>query len=320
MKRNHPPDDPRDSYEDDQIIDKRIKELFEQPSNVRRVNHRSRGDWCQDKKQVVLADNVNVQQYDGMISGLDERLAYMNSYQALFSLESAQLLIFHNELPLSFAEAYRILLHQPDDVANYLVFAHLNRKGFFCLPNSSQVNSDRESADYVEQDIDHTDKTKPDAGHGPILDLNSIMITPREARDRLRLIGPKLDRNHALAHKADSIDIIRISFDAYKRETFSKNKPSKSNSTGKPDYHVVVCDKAKHKTSPTSVDLQGLQCNLKACCKCQLLIALVDSDGTLSFVQFSDKALSGDDFFNLHEKILPYKYHEGIAEDYIDPM
>lgn len=67
----------------------------------------------------------------------ESRYHYLKPYEALFCLETSQLGLYFNELPLSLSEAYHLLLgNNFNRLQEYRVFQYLNRIGYICLPPS----------------------------------------------------------------------------------------------------------------------------------------------------------------------------------------
>lgn len=312
MKRNHQPDTPRDQVEEQQITEKRLKDLFG-ASPCRKILHTNKGFWCQEQHHVRLDENVNAQQFEGMVTLSDGfGYNYMNTYQAMFLMESGQLLIYHNEFPLSLAEAYHLLLGSRSDLQNYIVFSHLNRNGYFCLKPDMKENPKIAEVSRRDQEQSLCPHTKDLEA---LYKINQIYLTYQEVLRGLRMAGPK----EAPSTEAELNRRYIISFDVYKREDFAKNKPRKGKSAGMPDYHVIVCDKT-NQNSPNSCEIMRLQRmhSDNARFSGRVLFALVDTDSTLSFVHF-DQIEDEIDLSSI-DRTLPYQYKQGISSDYRDVM
>uniref|UniRef100_A0A6G1S3A4 tRNA-splicing endonuclease subunit Sen54 n=1 Tax=Aceria tosichella TaxID=561515 RepID=A0A6G1S3A4_9ACAR len=282
MKRNYPPDEKSADLqqEERQIIEQRLNQLYS-TTQARNVLVTNKTTYLEQEHHVRLEPG-GIGQLKGFTQyARDSNYHYLLPYQALYLLESRQILIYYNELPLSIAEAYKLLLKSTSDFQNYVVFSHLNRIGYFCFPHTIvDVNSDPKVSalshgrhhgyeTHLEKILD--DKTKPLlSGH----DL--IGKTPKEIMEALRPHGPQ-DLDDMWRRRPDDSE---VSFDVYKRETYTKNKP-KDSRQGRPDYCVIVQDKSST-AFPSDHVIEF--CNDSQNCN-KYLFAIVDADGSLSFVQ-----------------------------------
>lgn len=165
MKRNFPPDINSEEAEQEQVeIRDRIEQLFS--STIPASNSIGQSNLCRGSVDSRETRNIPINSVGFLqlnerriilqsLKGLDRYLIcqheengyhYMEPYDALYSLEMNKLLLFHNEQPLSLAEAYQMLLSGcKDDVVEnsqpfieYLVFRHLNRIGYICTLTSGR--------------------------------------------------------------------------------------------------------------------------------------------------------------------------------------
>lgn len=287
MKRNHPPDDPEELNEDQVIIDIKLNEVFSQPPRSTPLNNK--GHWVADNKHVKVASAKGIPS-ELLSYSSDLGYHYLNPFEALYCLESSQLIIYFNELPLSLAEAYQILLDSPNEVRNYSVFQHLNRRGYVCLkPNS--IETPLEEHGINERSTKKTSKIdisqNPNLDElGPLFKINSGAPIPIDILMSLKAKGPRDYQSDDDKSSQQNGDLIRrVIFDVYRRETFLKNKPRKYKS-GNPDYKLIICDKSLDRPP-----------NIKqlACCYYanagekiinKLMFAIVEDDNSIRFNQF----------------------------------
>jgi hypothetical protein len=122
MKRNHPPDDESADLQqkEREIIDQRLHDIYSS-KQVRNVLRSNKATYLDDVHHARLEPGAC--HPEGLTNHSREfNYHYLNPYQALFMLESKQILIYYNELPLSMAEAYKLLLRDASEFQNYVVF------------------------------------------------------------------------------------------------------------------------------------------------------------------------------------------------------
>lgn len=239
MKRNLAPEEHEVQREKD-IINDRLNELFARiDEKSRLVSISNKGVWIDNERHVKVESTKGLP-IDMLSYSSKLKYHFLNPFEALFCLETKQLMIHFNDLPLSLAEAYQLLIQNNVELRNYFVFQHFNRSGHYCLKNLCNANTDQaELAKPIEGG----------AGGSPCF---------------------------------ESVD---ITFDAYKRETFARNKPHKGK-RGNPDYHVVVCERAIH-GPPRCKQLLDYGSRVRGNLSGKLLYALVnDSDNSICFNQF----------------------------------
>lgn len=285
MKRNHPPDNRAELPEEQKIVQQRLRETF-LAARARKVLHSNKGTWCQINRHVQLDPATNHQQYDGMVRFSKElERHYLGAHEALYLLESRQLVIHFNELPLSLAEAYQLLLEEVDDFRNYIVFLHLNRWGYFCLKPDPRTlkTQDGDHARAPQHYHQLSNEQNPEQRTESLVDITLTHKPFDEVLEDLRNFGPKELRQSDDATSPASGNP-PITFDVYKRETFAKNRPRKGK-PGRPDHFVIVCDESDFKPSSYGnpfVDGRSIEEESSE----RLLYALVDADANICFARF----------------------------------
>lgn len=183
MKRNYPPDpNSKEAVEDLLEIHNRIEQLFARSDDSPLLDQSVKTDSAQDDDDSRALRNISINSV-GFLNisrkqielksyrGLDRYLIchdeeagyhYMKPLEALYSLEMNKLLIYHNSVPLSLAEAYELLLTSDDRLINsgqsfreYLVFKHLNRIGYICL-STCEAEISNESRIYKVYERENT--------------------------------------------------------------------------------------------------------------------------------------------------------------------
>lgn len=270
MKRNFPPggDKSADLQKEREIIEQRLSELYSS-DQVRNVLKTNKATYLDHAHHVRLEPGAK--HLEGFTQyASDLKYHYLLPYQALFLLESRQILIYYNELPLSIAEAYKLLLRDASEFQNYVVFSNLNRNGYFCLPHIN-LNPDSYPAN-PDRDKDTESDELIEARTKPLLhDVHFVDTTWKEIMDSLRPHGP---RDHDV--EEDPREDLSITFDVYKRESYTKNKP-KGSKEGVPDYFVIVEDKNSTRF-PSELCDESHHSN-------KYLFAIIDADSSLTFVQ-----------------------------------
>lgn len=282
MKRNHPPDDSENLQDEQEIIDSRLNELFSQPS--RSIPITSKGYWMEDHRHVKV-ESLKGTANELLSFSSASNYHYLNLFEALYCLETSQLIIFFNGIPLSLAEAYQILLENPMDFRNYRVFQQLNRSGYICLkPNNNQTStSDRGTASGSTRVTSNRLHPSDDYSEPPLKIEYSTPI-PDKVLMALRSRGPcdyKTDFNLGSQQKDILKDVV---FDVYKRETFVKNKPRKDK-FGKPDYKLIICDKSSDK-APNVKQLVCYDEKKNETEGHKLIFASIDDDSSICFSYF----------------------------------
>lgn len=304
MKRNYPPETSAEIVDEHRIIEERLQKLY--PTSqlaTLKIAYDKRGHYCDTSHHVRLVAETKLHYFAGHVqysSSLGYH--YLEPYQALYHMECRQLMIFFNELPMSLAEAYKLLLQSKFDFQNYLVFSHLNRNGYFCLkPESLVESSHRDDGDGQETstsncsitdlntDIHSETLSDIDKATTPIFNIHtsSGSCTYDEILNKLRHFGPR-EYHHYSHRKLDNddcnADIFAVTFDAYKRESFVQNKPRRGK-LGCADYHIVISDQQR-RVIPSGKLFANFQLKYgHESCK-KLLFAIIDSDNTLSFLHF----------------------------------
>lgn len=313
MKRNLPP--PPEDYKNEQLqIQARIEQLFEHSDDfIRKVPISNKGHWC-DRLKHVRVDSLKGLPSEFVSYSTESKYHYLGNFEALYCLESSQLLIFHNGLPLSLAEAYQLLLIDSVQFRDYRLFQQLNRTGYICLRPSSELSpqlplnqSQQSDSSPGSSSIElrsteglsssQVDGPRLRASQGgdasltddvkPLFQIDSITLPLCDLMSRLQELGPldylpskqstksnQLEMAAAAARKGSKD--LNVTFDVYKRETFAKNKPRKGKQ-GNPDYFLIVCDKALQKQP---------SCNQLAQISNKLLFGLVDHDSSVCFAQW----------------------------------
>jgi hypothetical protein len=296
MKRNHLPDEESadEQRKEREIIDQRLKEHFLAISD--RGVPRTIKAYYLDHLHHIRLEPANKQ-----IDGFSQHSRmynynYLLPFQALYLLESRQLLIYYNELPLSIAEAYKLFLKDFSEFQKYTVFSHLNRNGYFCLPHKTVHPDDRpsisKSGDRHCEDNDTVPTTPPTTTKSsektkPLLcDNDFVDKSFKELMDTLQAHGPREYGGNTQDRPPS--DNTAISFEAYKREGFKKFKPNRTRS-GCPDYYVIVQDK----NSTRFPNDPALELCSDAHIRNRYLFAIIDADNSLSFVQYD--MLTGHD-------------------------
>lgn len=303
MKRNHLPEG--DEFQNEkEIIGKRLSELFSRSDErYRQVQIFNKGTWIPSRKHISLESNKGLSA-DMLSYSVEHEYHFLNPFEALFCVESRQLIVHFNGLPLSLAECYQLLLQDEVDFRNYIVFQHLNRLGHICLRHScSPPAGERQVPDHIHRSqrnspasisITNLERSKDE----PLLELDTIQLPMSEVLTSLQKFGPVDANMDAVATGSDSSEAklvddgggggvgvsVDITFDVYKRETFARNKPHKGK-RGDPDYHVLVCERSihGHPMAKQVLDISRERGKLSE----KLLYALVnDEDNSICFNQF----------------------------------
>lgn len=284
MKRNHPPDEPEALFEEQKIVDDRLNQLF-LCEQTHRVVHTYKGVWCPEQRAVCL-DTLNTHPYDNLKFHLNGS-GYLGPLEALYFMETNQLIVHFNNFPLSLPEAYHILLKDKTDLRKYITFYHLNRNGYICLPPQSSAKQDQilGKNDDMPAESDSPCDSSRNVTLEPIFKIDTISLPFQTVLERLRQLGPQ---EMKLTNEQDQQQLT-ITFDVYRRKTFTKNKPRKGQ-VGQPDYHMIVCDKStSYPPSPAEfLALDQYDENLVK----KLVFAIVDLEGSISFSQFNGASSS----------------------------
>lgn len=284
MKRNHLPDDPDELQEEQAIIISRLDELFFQ--QTKQVSILNKGYWLRDKRHVKLDSTKGIgQEYISYSKSLG--YYFLNPFESLYHLETRQIIIFFNGLPLSLVEGYQLMISNPLEFKNYLVFQKLNRTGYICL-----------RPDNIDPPLQQNKSTAEESGeskNSPLLEavekdlkslfeIDTIYLPFSQVLTSLRANGP---REYQPDDCVEPKNIRPIHFEVYKRETFIKNKPRKGQ-TGKPDYRLIVCDKYREKT-PNIKQLSQYNSTKGEVSNstCKIIFAIVDDDTSVCFTHFS---------------------------------
>jgi len=239
----------------------------------------------------------------------------MNPLEALFLLESGQILIFHDEIPLSVAEAYQLLLSDAGDLTKYSIFAQLNRIGFFCLAHErveegtkTKIEENPTTNNQIDDTQSSSSSLRTEVDIKPLIELDSVYVTYNEALQLLRDHGPK-----ATSQPGCSIHHSLIEFDVYRRESYAKKKPIRGKRLGSPDYHLIISDMIKCPRpnyslicdTPNASDVRA-----------KIIYAVVDADLNVSFVSFD--MVNCDRDLIITDRTLPYRHSDLIDDDFRD--
>lgn len=284
MKRNHPPNNAEELSEEQKIINDSLRELFAKSSGApRQVLASSKGFWINDKRHVKVESTKGLPVHLVRYSR-DLKYEYLNAFEALYCLECNQLLIIYNDLPLSLAEAYNILLTE-ESSRNYRVFQHLNRSGYICLePAIVDLTIEAVSSDQKLMQQSEPASSVHLGNNVPLFNLDDSMpgLSFKDVLSRLRSVGPQELDEKTVGHSSTANDF-KYTFDVYKRETYAKNKPCRNKRSGRPDYNLLVYDHEPSHKPPDCKQLIGYSKHSSA----KLLIALIDSDYTICYTQFT---------------------------------
>lgn len=297
MKRNRPPDESDCCPTDEQaIIDNRLEELFSSPSeSQRRILLSSKGFWLDDMRHVKI-ENIKGIAKEFIKYSRELKYHYLDPYGSLYCLEANQLLIYYNGFPLSLAEAYELLLDGRKDFLNYRVFQFLSRSGYVCFEQKLSDDTQLFQTETNEDSSDLLSEPQQSSTQAPQVDpkqlpnVSDYDCSIKRNLERLRKNGPQEISVSSLI-SVTNFTRLDIAFSVYKREYFASNKPSKLKE-GKPDFHLVVCDKSAQ-TIPNCRQLLEYDLQEKQPTRTGLLFALVDDDLSICFAQF--KATNSSD-------------------------
>lgn len=289
MKRNHPPDDLDCCPENERnIIDSRLEGLFSvSAGSQRRIPLSSKGVWLDGYRHVKIDSTKGVMR-EFINRSREFHYDYLNPYEALYCLETSQLLIYFNGLPLSLSEAYQLLLDGHEDFIRYRVFQQLNRSGYVCLKPYSEEGCPSVQTKAREECCDKSNATLETDHRSHVVGLKPLAKVDSESNivsilGDLQRHGPQ-EFDMSGGRSGISFEGLKISFDVYKREDLNRHKPRRFKQ-GSPDYHLVVCDRSDERVPECGqllkYDLQREQCTRK-----ELIFALVDDDLSICFAQF----------------------------------
>lgn len=284
MKRNDLPESPDHIYDEQKIVDDRLNELFCQNTDkTRRVSIISRGFWLSRERHVKIESNKGIS-LELITYSPRLKYHYMEPFEALFSLETNNLMIYYNGFPLSLAEAYHLLLIDSVQFRNYRVFQQLNRSGFICLkPSTALLLVDHASEPFSESSPATCSKPLSMDGFEVSTQFDKLQSSLKEVLFKLRELGPKDKELPKPRNDYKSI----INFEVYRRQNFSQNKPRKDKQ-GTPDYYLIVCDKSNQKYDnlrQITLEYSNLKHKFDSS-KFKLIIALVDIDNSICYAQF----------------------------------
>lgn len=290
MKRNWPPAKEHPSQKEEQsIIEERLEELFSHSDdNLRQVSINSKGIYVKEHGHVRV-DNLKGLPRELLYHSKELQYYYLDNYGALLCLESGQVAIYYNGLPLSLAEAYHLLLIDQADFKRYCVFQRLNRTGYICLKHINNFeNNPTKSINDDKKNDSMADDTQINTNPiDSIFNIDAIDIPFNEVLSRLRDLGPQDEQPKD--YLSNRYDII---YDVYEREKYSKTKPQKD-APGKPDFLLIVCDDIsndfKNKLNVMGKRFKG-QHEASYVDGERLLYALIDEENTICFVRFSSES------------------------------
>lgn len=289
MKRNKPVDfkDPS-SRNETLIIKERLDQLFPNAKdNLRQIPINHKGIYIEQFNHVKLESLKGISA-DLLSYSSDLKYHYLNSFAALYCLESNEVSIFYRGLPLCLAEAYNLLLCDKNDFIKYRIFQRLNRTGFICLKPSRKCLDTNDTNDNLQNCLQES-STNPTKF---VYEIDSIYLDFEQVLSNLREHGPKEQISKDDSSVKSIYDLYDIIFEVYQKENFMKNKPSKGKE-GKPDYYLIICDDINDKYNQSIGNRLGQIPNeLNE----RLMFAIIDGENTICFVQFSSE--------NSHELVL----------------
>lgn len=279
MKRNFT----HENRDDSSLVNNLLDDLMGRDhSDTRLIPIKRRGDWIPEQQHVKVKStkglDVNLVKHSKSLGYF-----YLDRLEAVHCLESNRLIVFHNGLPVSVAEAYHILIPSLSLLHQYIVFRHLNKNGYVCIKpkNLSQIYTNSELNFRQSQDS----KTKISEKHlSPCITLPRDIIASSEAEQQQR------------QWQEQDLENLRV-FDVYKRETFVKCK------LGEPNFRLIALDNsmrdivnikecltAVNKFVPKEEAKQGVDSgNIKpepSSVIPKIIFALLDDDLSLNFVEF----------------------------------
>lgn len=86
------------------------------------------GVWAPNERLVMVSKVRGKHQYFGFKDSTNRQFYYPE--EALFLLEAGDLIVTHNDMPLSIQEAYTVMMSSRNELDNYAVFARLLRQGY----------------------------------------------------------------------------------------------------------------------------------------------------------------------------------------------
>lgn len=287
MKRNRPPDDQEEQLQDARLLKERLDGLFShcQPEQ-RQMPLRNRAEWNAERRHAKIEQSVKVTPSDMVKYSSQLGYHYLSWYEAMYCLDSNQLLIYHNDLPLSLAGAYELIIEDEVQLREYRVMQQLTRTGHICLPPSISIDW-MKATPQTPVVLDESEVPSSDVVE-ELFSINSIKLPLSQVLERLQEFGPREASATRRPLVVDYGSSTRVSFDVYKREGFAKNKPhSADNKPGKPDYHLIVCDLTSQ-APPDASNLQNMSESLPRQSSEKLMFALVDDDSSIFFVQYHE--------------------------------
>lgn len=270
-----------------------LLEEEDQDANRRGISIKRTGDWISEKRHVKLTSLEGISVH--LLSYSHElKYHYLNPYEALFCLESSELLIFYEGYPLSLAEAYHLLIKDDQSLKNYRIFQRLNRTGFVCLKPQvtkpeTALMSKADNLQTTESLSVGGDDNDDDDGKQETIDLEKSIykidalyeLTFAQVLQNLRKHGPQ---EAAVVEQATDCCNDEIVFDVYQKQNFHKNKPSRGKA-GNPDHYLIIRDNIANGDA-NFIHTQHLSS--------KILFALIDVDDTICFVKFG--SVNSNDF------------------------
>lgn len=237
MKRNHPPKSPQEEEKEKESISERLTQLFndDDTNNLRKVYHIHRGDWIPEKNHTKL-DSVSMSHAYNLMAQYSHELKYhfLTSFPTLFYLETYRLHLYYRNLPVSIAEAYSLLLKEPNDLRNYNLYQVLLRQGYVGMMRSKLPHYIGNKTSPTIREI--TDHSQDRDCNQPLqkVDIDEPLSVVLE---RLRHYGPSEPEESELELMMDekSCDI----FDVFSRKSFNSERPDK-NPDKKPDKTLII--------------------------------------------------------------------------------
>lgn len=115
--------------------------------------------------------------------------------------------------------------------------------------------------------------------------LNSYLIFRHLNRAGFICLIPEIRQSDDTGRVVACRSIFNVTFDVYKRETYSKCKPGTDSSHGNPDFRLLVLDKSAG-DSLSLQELESYESSLVDADKHELRFALVDDEHSMSFLEF----------------------------------
>lgn len=283
MKRNRLPDDNEERQTEAKLIGDRLDEFFAHcHPEQRQIARCNRANWIPGKRHARIEQNIRITPRDIVKYCPQLGYHYLGPYETLYCLDTNQLLIFHNSLPLNLAEAYKLIIENEVQFREYKVLQQLTRTGYICLrPTVILTENDSEETTSQQKTITSPEPIEVFEGEEELFSIDSIKLPYKDVLGRLQELGPRTQREPAKRPTNGKSD---IAFDVYRRESFAKKKAQ----LGEADHYVIICDLA-NRAPPDAEELLNLSNNYPSNISGdgKLLFALVDDDSSIFFAQYN---------------------------------